>query len=200
MSGESRSERTRKALLSAAQEFLADGNQRPTIPEIAKQAGVALGTLYNYFSDRDELIAAAALDARLSSGWDEYIGSMLAFGDDLIMGTLAGAYEFIAHTDSRTARIIITAGPRYFVALRQYFLTNEGPWAGLPTSFPETGSNPDVALEIVLSGLNQILSHALEAPNRNEFSRLAITRMARMFELDGADIAPIFTEPWRLQP
>lgn len=45
-------------ILDAAEELLADHGPRAPLADIAKRAGVAVGTLYNYFTDRDALIAA----------------------------------------------------------------------------------------------------------------------------------------------
>jgi AcrR family transcriptional regulator len=52
------------ALLDAAEEVIAArGMPEAGMVEIAKRAGVAVGTLYNYFTDRDGLVRAL-LDAR----------------------------------------------------------------------------------------------------------------------------------------
>ncbi len=52
-------EATSAAILSAAEEvFAARGVQSARVEEIATQAGIAVGTLYNYFADRDALLAA----------------------------------------------------------------------------------------------------------------------------------------------
>lgn len=50
-------ETARAAILDAAEELIAT---RPDVPlvQIAKKAGIAVGTLYNYFTDREALVAA----------------------------------------------------------------------------------------------------------------------------------------------
>ncbi|MEV0712275.1 TetR/AcrR family transcriptional regulator [Nocardia aurea] len=59
--------RNRDALVAAAREvFLERGLDAP-LKEIAARAGVAIGTLYNRFPTRDELIAAAVED-RIEAG------------------------------------------------------------------------------------------------------------------------------------
>lgn len=45
-------------ILDAAEELLAEHGPRAPLADIAKRAGVAVGTLYNYFTDRDALVAA----------------------------------------------------------------------------------------------------------------------------------------------
>src|SRR5258706_427856 len=50
-------ETVRAAILDAAEELIAArGLHVATLAEIARRAGVAVGTLYNYFTDRDDLI------------------------------------------------------------------------------------------------------------------------------------------------
>jgi len=57
-------EETQAAILSAAEKvFAADGLERARMESIAARAGVAVGTLYNYFADREALVSAL-VDAR----------------------------------------------------------------------------------------------------------------------------------------
>ncbi len=52
-------EETRRALLAAAEQTLArDGLAGARMEAIAQAAGVAVGTVYNYFADREKLISA----------------------------------------------------------------------------------------------------------------------------------------------
>lgn len=51
--------RTREAILTAAAERFAEGGyQGTTMADVAAEAGVSLGTLYQYFRDRTDLVAA----------------------------------------------------------------------------------------------------------------------------------------------
>jgi AcrR family transcriptional regulator len=52
-----------QSLLDAAEVELADGFAKASMQSIAARAGVAVGTLYNYFDDKDALVRAL-LDAR----------------------------------------------------------------------------------------------------------------------------------------
>jgi AcrR family transcriptional regulator len=59
-------EETRNVILGAAEQTLVkDGVQGAKMETIAKAAGVAVGTVYNYFADREQLISAL-LDLRRS--------------------------------------------------------------------------------------------------------------------------------------
>jgi AcrR family transcriptional regulator len=60
-------EATAEAILAAAEEvFSEDGFAAARMEQIAARAGVAVGTLYNHFEDRDALVAAL-LDSRRSA-------------------------------------------------------------------------------------------------------------------------------------
>jgi AcrR family transcriptional regulator len=60
---ERRKARTRAALVSAAQSFLACGKVNVPILEITQAADVGMGSFYNHFGSKDELFAAAVEDA-----------------------------------------------------------------------------------------------------------------------------------------
>ncbi len=64
---ERRKARTREALLAAARQlFAARGMERTTIAEIADHADVAIGSFYNYFRTKEELLDAL-IEAELSA-------------------------------------------------------------------------------------------------------------------------------------
>ncbi len=56
--GHKKKERTRRQLLDAAIDVIADRGEAFTVQHVAEQAGVSNGTFYNYFEDRDQLIDA----------------------------------------------------------------------------------------------------------------------------------------------
>lgn len=77
-------ETVRLRILDAAEELIAArGVSRAGLAQIAKRAGVAVGTLYNYFTDRDDLVRAlfesrrAVVRAQLRAA--TAIGKELAF-------------------------------------------------------------------------------------------------------------------------
>lgn len=49
-------EKKREIALSSIDVFIEKGLQRATVEEIAKNAGVAKGTVYNYFSSKEEIV------------------------------------------------------------------------------------------------------------------------------------------------
>lgn len=55
--------RTRAALLQAAQSLIAEGSPNAPIQDVTERADVGIGTFYNHFDSREELMAAAVDDA-----------------------------------------------------------------------------------------------------------------------------------------
>src|ERR1700752_711064 len=74
---ERRKARTRAALISAAQGFIAAGNLNVPILEITQAADVGLGSFYNHFESKEELFEAAVEDVL------ELLGGLL---DELTAG------------------------------------------------------------------------------------------------------------------
>jgi AcrR family transcriptional regulator len=60
---ELRKQRTRNALVKAAQSFIAEGKVNVPVLEITQAAGVGMGSFYNHFDSKEELFGAAVADA-----------------------------------------------------------------------------------------------------------------------------------------
>jgi AcrR family transcriptional regulator len=60
---ERRKQRTRSALIQAAQAFLAAGKSNVPVLEITQAADVGMGSFYNQFDSKEELFEAAVADA-----------------------------------------------------------------------------------------------------------------------------------------
>lgn len=65
---ERRKLRTRRALIRAAQGFIAEGRLAVPVLEITQSADVGMGSFYNHFDSKEELFAAAVTDALDSIG------------------------------------------------------------------------------------------------------------------------------------
>ncbi|MBX7435136.1 TetR/AcrR family transcriptional regulator [Mycobacterium sp. Y57] len=65
---ERRKQRTRTALLRAAQAFIAAGKLNAPILEITQAADIGMGSFYNHFDSKEELFAAAVADVLDSHG------------------------------------------------------------------------------------------------------------------------------------
>jgi AcrR family transcriptional regulator len=75
---ERRKLRTRRALVLAAQAFIAQGKTSVPILEITQAADVGMGSFYNHFSTKEELFEAALTDALddLGALLDSFTGSI----------------------------------------------------------------------------------------------------------------------------
>lgn len=60
--GHKKKERTRRLLLDTAMDVIAEKGESFSVDDLAGRAGVSHGTFYNYFSDRDALVAALVDD------------------------------------------------------------------------------------------------------------------------------------------
>ena len=102
---------TRDAILDAAAEvFAADGAANARVEDIASRAGVAVGTVYNYFEDRAALIAAL-LELRTRSLLD-------ALDTEVALPRAAGR-ERVAEPFQASLR-------QFVAALAQHFDSNRG--------------------------------------------------------------------------
>jgi len=66
--GAARKERTRSALVAAAQEFIAAGRTDVAVLDITKMAGVGLGSFYNHFDTKADLFETAVDEAAREFG------------------------------------------------------------------------------------------------------------------------------------
>ncbi len=94
-------EETRQAILSAAEEVYArDGLAGGRLESVAARAGVSVGTLYNYFADRDDLIASllAARRAEMLARLDQALAGAPADPEARLRLYLLNLFEhFAAH-------------------------------------------------------------------------------------------------------
>ncbi len=109
-------ERRRAILEAAARVFSRKGFERATTREIAQEADIAEGTIYNYFASKDQLVVALA---NLVQGQVEtVISSVLAGGD--AYSDVTGAIEMVLALIASNVVVIrglVTAlwdrGPRF---------------------------------------------------------------------------------------
>jgi AcrR family transcriptional regulator len=119
-------ERNRRRILEAAQELFAERGQAVTLNEIARHAGVGVGTVYRRFPDKDELVEglfeqridrlAEILDRALANPdpWRGFVDFFEASLEEqaadrglqqLMLGA-AGAYERIAKARERLQPLV----------------------------------------------------------------------------------------------
>jgi AcrR family transcriptional regulator len=114
-------ERTKNALIAAAQELLATNDLEASIASICKTAEIAVGTFYNYFDSKRALLNAAA-EAALLTYTPQLEAIMAANLDDPAIGFIR-ATRFSCRMPEylpRTAKIIVAAGPQAFTDFNPY--------------------------------------------------------------------------------
>lgn len=111
--------RTRATILSAAAElFAAQGYQRTTVADVAAAAGVSLGTVYQYFLDRRDLVAALVQVAttrmldRADTAWhaEEGVDGLHRVLHNFVssyaeVGAMARVWEEVTHVDDDLAEL-----------------------------------------------------------------------------------------------
>lgn len=114
-------ERTRAALILAAQDLLEVNDLDASIGQICQSAGIAVGTFYNYFESKRKLFNAAA-EAALLDYTPQLEAIMADNQDDPAIGFIK-ATRFSSRLATylpRTARIIVAAGPQAFTDFNPY--------------------------------------------------------------------------------
>jgi AcrR family transcriptional regulator len=114
-----RAQKTRTGILAAAAErFGAAGYQATSMADVATAAGVSLGTVYQYFRDRGDLVAAllqrgvTSMVARSDTTWrvaEGYDGLYRVLHNFVMAYTesarLSGVWEEVAHVDDDLAAL-----------------------------------------------------------------------------------------------
>jgi len=152
-------ERPAELLDSALAEFYASGFSATKIDDIARRAGVTVGTVYRYFPSKEALFHAV-VERQLDASWSRGREVAEAYGS-------MTAREVIGLLLARWAAVLRETGPRQVAIL----VMREAPL------FPETVKLYDA--ELLQKGrlsIERALRHGIE---RGEFPLLDVAPMAR---------------------
>lgn len=128
-----KAQRTRSTILHAAAELFArDGYQRTTVADVASAAGVSLGTVYQYFRDRSDLVAALVHNnvshmlERTDTAWRAEEGGeglqrvlrnfVRSYAE---AGPVAGVWEEVSHVDEELGNLRRRLSRAFTVAVEQ---------------------------------------------------------------------------------
>jgi AcrR family transcriptional regulator len=143
-----RREVTSSLAAAAEQVFAEEGLHSAHVGNIAKRAGVAVGTLYNHFEDRDALLAAL-----LGERGVELTGALGA--------ALASAEEGSVEAQLRA---FVDAYFTFFLAHRPYFkILLEGELTQLQASYPRSAAIPAQCHQEVFAQLERVFRRAVDA-------------------------------------
>lgn len=119
-------EARKKILQCAKRKMLDEGYNALSLRSVAKECGIAVGTIYNYFDNKDDLISAI-----MQEDWDITFSQMhencskashIREGMDEIyqsIDSFCKIYKDIWHQYSSTGRTCHTANKRHTVLLKQ---------------------------------------------------------------------------------
>ncbi len=160
-------ETTAQAILTAAEEvFASKGLHAAHMGEIAALAGVAVGTLYNHFADRDALLAGLLEDRR---------AEMLARIDDALEKVAGPATTPTGFRDR--LRAFLMAVLTHKQAHRRFFqILMQGEIGRYQETFPLACNVPTATMQEVLSRLDKLMKQGVRA---------------RALRADIADLAPM---------
>src|SRR5882672_4946387 len=143
-------ETTMQAILTAAEEvFASKGLHAAHMGEIAALAGVAVGTLYNHFADRDALLAGLLEDRR---------AELLARIDD--------ALREVPKTGSFRGRLsaFLMAVLTHKQAHRRFFqILMQGEIGRYQETFPSACHVPTATMQEVFSRLDKLMKQGVRA-------------------------------------
>ncbi len=137
------------AIATAAEEvFAEEGVHSAHVGHIAKRAGVAVGTLYNHFEDRDSLLAALLKER----------------GDELA-ATFRAAVESAQGQPLRAQiRAFVEAYFAFFALHRPYFkILFEGEYTQLQGAYPRSAAIPAQGHQIIFGLLDGVFRAAADA-------------------------------------
>ena len=110
-----RRQRTRTALLTAAQRLLADGRTNVSIQEITDAADVGFGSFYNHFDSKDELFEAAVTQT-LRAYVDLRDAVVAGYDDPAEIFTVSFRMTGRLHQQHPDlVRVLLNTGPRILV-------------------------------------------------------------------------------------
>ena len=160
-------ETTTQAILAAAEEVFANkGLHAAHMGEIAGLAGVAVGTLYNHFADRDALLAGLLEDRR---------AEMLARIDEALDKVASPAMTPTGFRDR--LRVFLLAVLTHKQAHRRFFqILMQGEIGRYQETFPSACHVPTATMQEVFSRLDKLMKQGVRA---------------RALRADIADLAPV---------
>jgi AcrR family transcriptional regulator len=160
-------ETTTQAILAAAEEVFANkGMHAAHMGEIAGLAGVAVGTLYNHFADRDALLAGLLEDRR---------AEMLARIDEALDKVASPAMTPTGFRDR--LRVFLLAVLTHKQAHRRFFqILMQGEIGRYQETFPSACHVPTATMQEVFSRLDKLMKQGVRA---------------RALRADIVDLAPV---------
>ena len=120
-------ERSAQILDAAARIFAAKGFERATIADVARSAGLAEGTIYNYFKNKNDLLVS--LPRRMIAPTIEYVSEQLAtstpaapFPPEQMLTLVAQKLVSTMQANAHIFRALLSALPSMKTAAREKYV------------------------------------------------------------------------------
>ena len=106
--------RQEEILAAAFKVFAAHGYEATRIDEVARQAGIAKGTIYLYFRDKEQLFRAM-VRSLVQKRFDAMAGSFQGTGEELLRELLSRMYSQVVRNEKvrSIVRLLIAEGGRF---------------------------------------------------------------------------------------
>jgi AcrR family transcriptional regulator len=123
----------RNALVQAAREQIRLGGvEKFSLREVAREVGVAPAAAYNYFADKDELLAAVALDSQILLA-ERTLKATSGLTDTKCLEAIGRAYIAFACDEPRLFRLLFSH--RGAASLRDLYETADGDF--IPSAYEQ---------------------------------------------------------------
>ena len=191
--GHKKKQRTRQQLITAAVDVIAAHGEAFSISDVTQQAGVANGTFYNYFTDRDALIDALVPEVLAAFAAE----SAVAVANDdrdpaLRFGTISALALIRAANSPHTIRLILRL-EAVQQAIRDAEVASElhrdleaGEAAG---RFSVT--NMDATLDVVIGALLMATRRIVDGQTDSAYREAVVERLLCSLGLEPQDAAAI---------
>lgn len=179
--------------MAAEEVFAEQGLHSAHVGDIARRAGVAVGTLYNYYEDRDALLAALLSER----------------GEELVATFAQAIASAEGKSLKRQLQAFVDAYFAFFCAHRPYFkILFEGELTQLQESYPRSAAIPAQYHQSIFQQLEGLFRSALDAravradrPDLYPWLLLGMIKIVAVRDLrkrkaydpaDGAEIVNVF--------
>ena len=111
---EQKMQRQEEILAAAFHVFAAHGYEATRIDEVARQAGIAKGTIYLYFRDKEQLFRAV-VRSLVQKRFDAIAGSFQGTGEQLLRELMSRMYSQVVRNEKvrSMVRLLISEGARF---------------------------------------------------------------------------------------
>lgn len=170
---------TREALLEAAQELLAAGQVHASVARITADAGVGVGSFYNYFESKESLFEAAARQA--FAAFESVMMQQTSQITDPAerLSTRVRLFCRVSETNPRLARIVVNASPMSLISPTGYSPMFEADAREAVLSGDFDSTDVDLKLLTIAAGAERLVSQSVMFPplveeRVDDFARVAL--------------------------